>query len=184
MAWTAPITFVSNTVLTAAQLNTYLRDNLNETAPAKATTPGYHFVSTGPNSIAERAIEIATVTTAQDTTETEFSDLATIGPQITCTTGTRAIYFVTSQCYNLTADRATYMAVAVTGASDIAPDDNNAYITDGLTQPSEGPINTFRATAAFVENGLTPGENTFTCKYRVNVGTGRFSNRQLIVMAL
>ena len=181
MAWTAPITFVSNTVLTAAQLNTYLRDNMNETAPAKATTPGYWFISQGPNVIAERAIEIDILNTAQETTETDFADLGTIGPQITCVTGTRAIYFVTAQTYNLTGDRATYMGVEVTGASDIAPDDNNSLIIDGLTQTQ---LNTMRATAVYVENGLTAGTNTFTCKYKVNEGTGHWSNRQLVVMAL
>ncbi len=49
MAWTAPITFTSGSVLTAAQLNTYLRDNLNETAPAKFTAAGQLFVSTAAN---------------------------------------------------------------------------------------------------------------------------------------
>ncbi len=181
MAWTAPITFVSNTVLTAAQLNTYLRDNLNETAPAKATTPGYWFVAQGPNSIAERAIEIDIVNAAQESTETSFVDLATIGPQITCTTGTRAIYFVTAQTYNLTSDRATWMGVEVSGASSIEPSKDNALIIDGLTQDQ---LNTMRATAVYVETGLTPGENTFTCKYYVETGTGHWSHRQLVVMAL
>lgn len=181
MAWTAPITFVSNTVLTAAQMNTYLRDNFNETAPAKATTPGYHFVSTGPNSIAERAIEIATVNATEQTTETDFSDLATVGPSITCNTGTRAMYFVTASTWNSTSERATWMAVGVTGATEIDPSKDNALVVDGLTQDQ---LNTFRATAVYVENGLTPGTNTFTCKYLVSTGTGNWKNRQLVVMAL
>lgn len=50
------MTFVSNAVLTAAQLNTHLRDNLLETAPAKATAPGRFIVSTGLNSISEHRL--------------------------------------------------------------------------------------------------------------------------------
>ena len=56
MAWTTPLTAVSNTALTAAQWNASVRDNLLMTAPALATTTGRHFVSTGANTIAERAI--------------------------------------------------------------------------------------------------------------------------------
>lgn len=181
MAWTTPMTFVSGTGLTAAQLNTYLRDNMNETAPAKATTAGYHFVSTGPNAIAERAIEISTVASVQDSTSLDFANLATVGPQITCTTGSRAMYFVTAQTYNLTSYGATYMAVEVTGSSSIAPSKGNALVVDGMNQTQQ---NTFRCTAVFVETNLTPGSNTFTAKYCVNGNTGRWQNRQLVVMAL
>lgn len=55
MAWTAPITFV-NGMLPASQLNQMLRDNMNETAPAKATTAGGYFASSGVNTIAERQV--------------------------------------------------------------------------------------------------------------------------------
>src|SRR5690606_12967068 len=44
MAWSAPMTAVSGSVFTAAQFNQFVRDNLNETAPARATTAGAHFV--------------------------------------------------------------------------------------------------------------------------------------------
>ena len=37
MAWTAPMTAVSGSVLTAAQWNTNVRDNLLETAPANCS---------------------------------------------------------------------------------------------------------------------------------------------------
>ena len=56
MAWSAPMTAVSGSVLTAAQFNTYVRDNLNETAPAKATAAGQIFVSTAANAIAARLV--------------------------------------------------------------------------------------------------------------------------------
>lgn len=52
MAWTAPGTAVGNTLLTAAFWNTHVRDNMLETAPAKATQAGQIFHATGPNVIA------------------------------------------------------------------------------------------------------------------------------------
>lgn len=54
MAWTSPMTAVANTEFTAVQFNTHIRDNLLETAPAKAVNPGSYFAVSGTNSIAER----------------------------------------------------------------------------------------------------------------------------------
>ena len=52
MAWTAPRTWVVGEVLTAALLNTHLRDNMLETAPAKAATAGDVFYADDANSLA------------------------------------------------------------------------------------------------------------------------------------
>ena len=52
MAWTSPKTWVALAQLTAAQLNTHLRDNLLETAPAKVTTKGDIVAATASNTIA------------------------------------------------------------------------------------------------------------------------------------
>lgn len=52
MAWTAPATAVANTFLTAAFWNTQVRDNLLETAPAKAAVAGDTFYATAANAIA------------------------------------------------------------------------------------------------------------------------------------
>jgi hypothetical protein len=56
MAWTAPRTWVSGETLTAALLNTHLRDNLLETAPAKVTTAGDLTYATGANALARLGI--------------------------------------------------------------------------------------------------------------------------------
>ena len=81
MAWTAPMTFIANAAITAAQMNTYLRDNLLETMPAKATeTGGAFFVTTGTNQIAERVIKSARVETNQSTTSTTFTSTTTVSP--------------------------------------------------------------------------------------------------------
>lgn len=180
MAWTAPITFVANTGLTAAQLNTYLRDNMNETAPAKATTPGYHFVSTGPNAIAERAWESSFIDTSQGTTSTTFVDLATVGPQVTIETGSKALWFINCFTAAPVANTARRASVEVTGASSIAASDNTGILHD-VTSVSPNGV---RTAACHMETGLTPGTNTFTMKYRSGGGTVNFVQRELIVIGL
>lgn len=56
MAWTAPRTWVTGETVTAALLNTHVRDNLLETAPAKVTTAGDTVYATGANAIARLGI--------------------------------------------------------------------------------------------------------------------------------
>lgn len=56
MAWSSPRTWVALEVLTAALLNTHLRDNLLEAAPAKVTTAGDLVYATGANALARLAI--------------------------------------------------------------------------------------------------------------------------------
>jgi len=56
MAWTTPRTWTTGELVTAALLNTHIRDNLNETMPAKITTAGDLVYGTSANAIARRAI--------------------------------------------------------------------------------------------------------------------------------
>lgn len=56
MAWTAPRTWVTGEIVTAAYLNSNVRDNLLETAPAKATAAGDIFVATASNAIKRVAV--------------------------------------------------------------------------------------------------------------------------------
>ena len=52
MAWTSPATWSVGQIVTAANLNTHLRDNLKETAPYKAAAQGNVFYATGSTAIA------------------------------------------------------------------------------------------------------------------------------------
>jgi len=52
MAWTAPRTWVTAEVVTAALMNTHVRDNLLQTAPAIVTTAGDFVYATAANTIA------------------------------------------------------------------------------------------------------------------------------------
>ena len=55
MAWTSPRTWVAGETVTASLLNTHLRDNLLETAPAKVTAAGDIVYATGANALARLA---------------------------------------------------------------------------------------------------------------------------------
>lgn len=173
------MTAVSNTVFTAAQFNTHIRDNLNETAPAKATTAGTIFVASGANSIAERVPSTNAVTTSESTASTSYTDVATPGPAVTVTTGTKAIVAVTSIVQNSTAGQNSYASYAVSGASTIAASDDRAVIITAAAVNQ-----TLRGAAIYMETALTAGSNTFTMKYRVTGGTGSFQNRRIVVIPL
>lgn len=178
MAWTAPMTAVDNTIWTSSQWNTHVRDNLLETMAGKATTAGRWFVSTGANAIAERVITQASTTTSQTTTSTSFTDLATVGPSVTVTTGTKAIVFWGCQLSNDTANAQSRMSVAVSSATTIAASTNYQIQQDGVAANSSWRMNTFWVPT------LTAGSNVFTAKYAVSAGTGTFSNRFILVIAL
>lgn len=177
MAWSAPMTAVASSVFTAAQFNTFLRDNLNETAPAKASTSGAYFTVSGTNEITERVPETASVLVAETTTSTSYTDLATIGPEVTVETGPFALVLVHGSLEN-TGAGSSRMAYEVSGASSIAPADNRGIGSFGSA--GAGIV----ASGVALHQDLTPGTNTFTAKYRVASGTGQFLSRRLVVFPL
>lgn len=179
MAWSSPLTAVSNAALTAAQWNASVRDNLNETAPAKATTAGRIFVATGANAIAERAIAGAYVGTDETTTSTTYADLATGGPAVTLTTGTQALVWQQAKMNNSVLGGFSRMSYAVSGASAIAAADNWSTILESGNAGDLARIGTSN-----YATGLTSGSNVFTLKYNCSTGTSTFGIRHIAVMAL
>jgi hypothetical protein len=159
--------------------NAGVRDNLNATAPAIATASGRLIVTDGANSITERVVDQAVVTTSQTTTSSSFTDLATPGPTVTVTTGTMALVWFAAQMSNSVSSTVTQCSVAVSGATTIAASQSDDLYNDGL---AAGNAN--RASVVHLFEGLTPGSNTFKLQYRVNTGTGTFYDRTLGVMAL
>lgn len=178
MAWTAPMTAISGSVFTAAQFNSFVRDNLNETAPAKATTEGRYFVAGGPNTISERAWDTTIINTIESTASTSYTDLTTPGPAITLTTGTRAFIFVTSQLVCDTSGQTARTTFEVSGATTRAATD-----TEALMNLRVATGNDQRSTVVTGLGGLTPGSNTFTMKYRTSgASNSTFGNRRILVM--
>ncbi len=176
MSWTTPLTATTGT-LTSAQWNASVRDNLNETAPAKATTPGSIFVATGVNSIAERIIDDSIVETSETSTSTTYTNLATNGPVVTATTGTQALSWINCSMSNSTAGIGVYASLEISGATTLtAIDQRGLYLQSGATYDTRCGVCTL--------NGVTPGVNTFRMQYRVTANTGTWLRRRLIVMPL
>lgn len=182
MTWSAPMTAVAGATFSAAEFNQYVRDNLNETAPAKATAASQLFVSTGANAIATRVPTAASIVTAESTTSDTYVNLTTVGPSVTVTTGTIAIVLFAASHSLSGTDRAGLTSVAVSGASSVAASDNWSILTDGVTAG-----NYVRSSGSHVFTGLTPGSNTFRLQYRRGAGavtTATFQFREISVIPL
>jgi hypothetical protein len=177
MAWSAPMTAVANTAFTAAQFNQYVRDNLNETGPAKVTTDGQYLVSTGANTLAARNAQRGTVVTSESTASTSFVDLATSGPAATVTTGDIAFVMLFGKLSHGTALGNAIMSYAISGATTQAALDETA-----MGHAPSGANGYIQASIVFLEVGLTPGSNVFTAKYKTNTGTATFALRRTMVL--
>lgn len=179
MAWTAPMTAVAGAIFSAAQFNSNVRDNLNETAPAKATAASQIPVSTGANAITMRTPTTARVDTLQSTAVTTYTDLATVGPAVTVSTGTIALVWFSAAIANSVDNSQSNASVAVSGASSVAANDNWRLMTDGITAGNYVRYGQFHAFT-----GLTAGSNTFTMKYRAGSNTASYQLREILVLPL
>jgi len=139
--------------------------------PSWATPSGGSF-TTGVTNIALQ----------QATTSTSYTDLATAGPAVTITTGTKALVTITSQIAKTgSATPNGWASFAISGATTLAA--SNTYgIQFAMTDAVGGE---FQASGAWIVTGLTAGSNVFTMKYKdQNAGTSYFSNRTISVLNL
>ncbi len=172
------MTATSGSVFTAAQFNTYVRDNLLETAPAKATAAGQLFVSTAANAIAARTVGADFIATQETSTSTTYTNLATNGPAVTATTSASAIVAIYATL-QVTGGTAAWMSYGITGATTSAENDNRAIEVAANAVGQKIGATFFHSTI------LTPGTNTFTAKYRITgSGTGTWNDRRLMVIPM
>lgn len=178
MTWSTPLTAVANVSLTSVQWNASVRDNLNETGPAKATTGGRILVTTGTNAIIERDIVHQAVVAAAVTNSASYIPLSG-GPAVTITTGTKGL--VTVGCYtsNDTIGGRSWLSHAISGASTAAASD--AY---AMAAESAAVNQLYGYSQLTLWTTLTAGSNTFTANYKTTTGIGTFIQRRLIVMGL
>lgn len=173
------MTAVSGAVYTAAQFNTFVRDNLLECAPAKAVTTSGYFVTTATNQIGERH-GTQTLMTASDTTSgTSYGDLDDgPGPTLDAFTGSTALVVVGGRIGGGTVStQSVKMSWEVSGNSSISATDTWATGVVGIGSTAFGYVS-----RAYLAVGMNPGLNTFTAKYAVSSGTGTYSQRSLFVM--
>jgi hypothetical protein len=175
MAWTVPATAVAGQPFTAALFNAQMRDNLNATAPAQATTISSWFTGTGTNAIAERIPAQNNTLTSSTTTSTSYTNLADgVSTSVTVATGTSAWVLLYANFSNASAVN-TWVSFAVSGATTIAASDTMALMQNHTGGRRFG-------TPFYLNGTLTPGNNTFTMKYRVTSGTGTYTTRRIGVI--
>ena len=173
MAWTAPLTAVAGGIFSASIFNTYIRDNLNEMAPAKSTVVSSWFPVSGVNQVTERYPAQMSTLGSSTTTSTSFGNLADgITTSVTVSTGTQALVLIYSTIDNSGTNR-TWMSYQVSGATATAADDTRSI--------NQGTSSNVRWGATFLST-LTAGSNTFTLRYRVTAGTGTFAVRRIGVI--
>lgn len=184
MAWSAPQTWVPGLVH-SAEMNLELRDNMLEQAAQLAilSRPNRLVVSSGLNSIDIREWKQATVDTAgvgETTTSTTFTDLATVGPSVNISSGTRAMVWITCQVTNNTVNKEAYASWGVSGATTSAAIDARSIIHQPATAGRY-----IRTTVCSII-ALTAGTNIFTMKYRTDAtgGTASFTRRSIVVAGL
>ena len=181
MAWSTPPTYTSGNVLTAAQMNA-ISANLNETAPAKATTSTSFFVGSAANAIQEREFQVARVTTPETTPSTSYTELAT-QQRITVSSGPVALVIITGRLFVGTAGEIALCSVVVSGSSSIAADDSYA-----LMQQSSSVNYRIRASAVTLftaaNMGLNGGSNLWKAVYKTTAGTLTAADRELVIMPM
>jgi hypothetical protein len=182
MAWSTPLTAVSNSALTAAQWNASVRDNLLETGPAKITSAGQHLIGTAANAQAARSCDSGRVDTPQGTTSAAFVDLATSGPAAAGVTGSRCWVFISCGMSSNAIGGFANMSYAISGATTVA-----AGTTLGAVQAEASAVNRqVTVGGGWLETGLNAGTNTFTAKYSAGSagGTATFFNRRIAIFPL
>ena len=177
MAWTTPRTWVSTEVVTASIMNTHVRDNFNETAPAIVSAAGQYVIADAANSLVNRLPAVQGIVTSETTASASYTDLATSGPAVTQTCFSRALVIVSAQMSNDTGGETCFMSYALSGATAVSASDNRA-----LMYESGAANDQIQHSFAEIRTGLTQGSNTFTAKYRVTGGTGTYLRRFISVL--
>jgi hypothetical protein len=176
MTWSTLPAYSDGNALTAAQM-TAIKDNINESAPAKASTQGYWFIAgSSANTINQRAIISDKILTQQTTTSTTYVNLTTTGATVTATTGTKALIHHGCQLFN-SSSGSCWASYAISSATTVSASDEWAITCEASA------TNSFRYGYSELHT-VTAGSNVFTQKYRVGSSTGTFDDRHLICMAL
>lgn len=203
MSWTAPRTYVTGEVLTAAIFNTDLRDNMKETAAATAQSAGDLVYADAANSMGSRlGIGVANTVLVSDgsgpvwrspkfdrrtdsTTGTNtayqslggaawFNDSDQV--EVEMVTGTRALVLFTSFLSNANAGQSTYVSFDVSNATTSAGGDARS-----IRYESGAANDSIRLSGASYVT-LTAGTNKFQLIGKVSGGTGTIAQADIFVL--
>ncbi len=204
MAWTAPRTWVTAETVTAALMNTHIRDNLLETSAATATTagdlvyadaansmgsrvgissPGGILVSTGSVPVWRIPIEDGLAGSSTGITNTGYFNLISLGfvsaIEASVVSGTACLVILYANMSNANGANATIMSYGISGATTVSPSDSWA-----LEYVSSNAGDAISYGSTFLHTGLTAGTNLFTLYARVSGGTGTIQKPRIAVVPL
>jgi len=160
MAWTAPRTWTTGELVTAAFMNNHVRDNLlflvsRTSADLNADVNGF--------------------------TNTSYADLDALTTAafaspvaVTLTTGTAALVIISAARIQQVTSGTVFMSYRVSGASTIASDDDRSIRysdTSVATMTYQIPVTT-----------LTAGSNTFELQARTTANSANLSNPVITVI--
>lgn len=170
------------TTPTIASFTNSQHNHTNSAGGGQLGTSALANASITPNLLATGAAT-ALVATAETTATTSYVDLTTTTDSVTTTIGANglALVNISSLMSNNTASDSCFMSFAVSGASTVAASDANS-IQYGIA--ATGANSLYKMGIGILLTGLTAGSNTFKVKYKVNGGTGTFTNRQISVIPL
>ena len=206
MGWTANRTWVTAETVTAAIMNQYIRDNLDETCPATATTAGDLIYADAANSMGSRLGIGASGTMmvsdgsgpvwrvpdgddrSDSTTGTTdvykglggafwYNDADPV--QVILATDTKAAVWWSANLANSTVGAITLVSYAVSNATDAPASDARSVSYEASVANDLAQFGSM-----FFHEGLTPGNNTFTLFGRVTSGTGTIGNPRIMVIPL
>ncbi len=206
MAWTDPAghVWVTGEVVTAANMNAFIRLNLEETCPDTATTAGDIIFADAANSMGSRvgigAVNSHLVSTGSapvwrsiggSSTGASGTSLitgyTTLGDSITwnfaseievsLTTGTEALILFKARLFNNTAGSSSFMSYSVSGATTVAAADTHAILYE-----SSGANDAAEFGGFDLRVGLTAGTNVFTLEGRASGNTATIDNPDIGVI--
>ena len=207
MAWTAPRTWVTSETVTAAMMNTHVRDNFLETSAATAVAAGDLISADGANSMGNRiSIAAAPALLASDGSDPVWrrpatdsrTDTVTGGAAgayrslggvswyndsddvtVSLTTGTDVMVFIKGMMKSTTAAATTIIGYTVGGATTVSATSSRAIHYKSIASGDQSPM----MGAAFWHSNLTAGTNIFTLVgHTTTTGTATISNPALIVV--
>lgn len=177
MVWQSPRTWIAHTRLYDRDLNNFIRTNLVETMPGKATVAGQYFVAEGLNRIGARQMVIATASATVSTTSFQSWVQLSGGPAATVALqGTSALVF-----FGCAMNLSTFGTGAFMTVDSGPPPFSGRWNCSIVNNPGDKQ----RHMSYHLFTGLTPGLVTFTAWYSVaSPNTCTFTDRYMIVIPL
>lgn len=163
MSWTTPRTWVTGELVTAAIMNTHVRDNLAELGKILEHDSAF----------------VAGVNTASSSSFDEITG----GPEVTVEVSTAALVLwgcgMAFGASGTDADALGRMRIVMSGAN------SGTVGHENMVRARNNPTGTEQLRyASTVQSGLTPGSTTFTAEYAISSSTLQFNLRSLVVVPL